>query len=105
MNKAYFRIQGKEFAILTDDDPAYVTELGGVIDRDIRELLSANDKASLVDSLVLCALKYLDEKTKNNASSDNMRKQVTDYLEEANKVRIELAQAKAEIARLQGAKK
>ena len=105
MNKAYFRIQGKEFAVLTDDDPAYVTELGGVLDRDIRELLSANEKASLVDSLVLCALKYLDEKTKNNASADNMRKQVSEYLEEANKCRVALEQTRDELKKLKSQSK
>ena len=105
MNKAYFRIQGKEYAIRGDDDPAYVTKLGAIIDADVSAIMKANDRASLTDALVLCALKYLDEVQKNGAVTDNMRRQVTEYLEEANRSRIALEEAKREIERLRGAAK
>lgn len=105
MNKAYFRIQGKEYAVRTEDDPAYVTSLGARLDGDVSAIMADNSRASLTDALVLCALKYLDDRQKNNASADNLRRQVTEYLEEANRARIALEEARKEIDRLKGAQR
>ena len=100
MNKAYFRIQGKEYAIRTDDDPAYVTALGARLDNDVSAVLADNERASLTDALVVCALKYLDEGRKDSEAADNMRRQVTEYLEESNKARVALEEARREVERL-----
>ena len=70
------------------------------IDAQVRQLMDGNDRVSLNDALVLCCLNYANAYKKSEESADNMRTQLTDYLEDATLARIELDETKRENERL-----
>ena len=61
-------------------------------------------KVSLVDGAVLGALNIADEYFKEVEASENLRRQLKEYLEEATKMKMELSEAKREIFKLQNKK-
>lgn len=99
-NRVNIEIFGSEYPITTPEDPAYVEKLGEEIDDAVRTLMTESGTASLPEALVLLTLNYLDLYKKSEKNADNLREQLTDYLDEASQARMELAEARAEIERL-----
>ena len=62
-------------------------------------------RISLVDGAVLTAVNIADEYFKEVEASENLRRQLKEYLEEATKLKMELSEAKREIFKLQNQKK
>ena len=58
-------------------------------------------RASLVDGAILAAVNITDEYFKEQQASENLRRQLKEYLEEATKAKMELSEAKREIFKLQ----
>ncbi|MBP0962977.1 MAG: cell division protein ZapA, partial [Oscillospiraceae bacterium] len=54
----------------------------------------------MTDALVLTCFNLLDQNNKAEASADHIRGQLTEYLQDAARARIELEDANREIARL-----
>lgn len=100
INRVRIEINGNRYVIATPEEEERVIELGKEIDAQVRQLLESSDRVGLNDALVLCALNYANAYRKSEESSDNMRSQLTDYLEDATLARIELDEAKREIERL-----
>ena len=63
-------------------------------------MLAQNKSLSVTDALILCLLNYMDNYHKAEENTDHMRSQLTGYLEDAAKYRIEADEAKREIERL-----
>ncbi len=97
VNKVRIEIAGSRYVIATPEGEERVLSLGREIDAQVRQLMDGNDRVSLNDALVLCCLNYANAYKKSEESADNMRTQLTDYLEEA---RIELDETKRENERL-----
>ena len=58
----------------------------------------------MVDGAVLAAVNIADEYFKEVEASENLRRQLKEYLEEATKTKLELSEAKREIFKLQNKK-
>lgn len=99
-NKVSILVYGTRYPISTREDPQYVLDLGHELDKAVKALMSSESSMSLVEALVLLSMNYLDSSNKANANSDHLREQVADYLEEASKARLELAEARAELETL-----
>lgn len=82
-NKVKLTIGGAEYAIVTEDDIAYVTELGAELNEALETTMKENPRISTTQAAVLVALQYADEFKKANISSDNLRSQIKDYLDDA----------------------
>ena len=100
INRVKVEINGAKYIIATPEKESSVHELAKDLDNQVKQLLQSSERISLNDALVLCALNYADAYKKSEDSSDHMRNQLTDYLEDASKARNELDEAKREIDRL-----
>lgn len=100
INKVKVEICGNSYSIATVEREDYLQSLAKELNTNLSQLLRDGPKLSLNDALVLCALNYIDSYKKSEAASDNMRAQLTDYLEDAARTRIDLEEAKREVERL-----
>ena len=96
-------IAGQEDTIVAAEEENYVRRVAGHVDNKVQEVLSSG-RASLVESVVLAALNIADEYYKEQEASENLRRQLKEYLEEGTKLKMELSEAKREIFKLQNHK-
>ena len=99
-NKVQVRIGGASYTIVTEDDPEYVENLAEMINNEIRSICNSNPSLSMTQAAVLVALDQADACKKASASSDNLRVQIKDYLEESARARMEVEVARREVERL-----
>ena len=103
-NKITVYIAGQTYTLVASEESGYMEKVAAHVDAKIQEVLDES-KVSLVDGAVLGALNIADEYFKEVAASENLRRQLKEYLEEATKLKMELSEAKREIFKLQNQKK
>lgn len=96
-NKVKVTICGKEYALQTDEVPSYVIGLAKKLDNQINTMLESADNISVTAASVLVALSALDDAHKANENLDNIRTQIKDYVDEANRARLDRDDAQKEI--------
>jgi cell division protein ZapA len=94
-------VAGQEFTLLSEEDEGYVLRVAAQVDTQVRELMDGG-RLSLSNAAVLTALNATDKTQKAVDSADHLRHQVREYLEETQKLKGELADARREISRLRG---
>lgn len=99
LNKLTIQIRGIKYPISTKEDPAYVVGLAHKLDEMVSELTAGG--ISLNEALVLAAISYLDAAEKAERTSDNLRSQISEYLDDAAKSRLEATDAKRELGKLE----
>lgn len=99
-NRVHLKIGGSAYTVLTDDAPEYVEELAEELDKEMRSIINENPSLSVTQAAVLTALDKADTCKKFTASSDNLRAQIKDYLEDSARARMEVDVARREIERL-----
>lgn len=99
-NRVQVKIGGASYTIVTEDDPEYVENLAEMINNEIRATCNENPTLSMTQAAVLVALDQADACKKASASSDNLRVQIKDYLEESARARMEVEVARREVERL-----
>lgn len=82
------------------DSEENVLRLASTLDADMRRIMEQSPSASITAAAIICALTYLDKLDKSNKGADNMRTQVKQYLEDANKARFEAEKVKMELEKL-----
>ena len=103
-NKITVSIAGQSYTLVAAEDAAYMEKVASHVDAKVQEVLDGG-KVSLIDGAVLGALNIADEYFKEVEASENLRRQLKEYLEEATKLKMELSEAKREIFKLQNQKK
>lgn len=99
-SKVTVNIAGMNFSLVSEDEPAYVEELASELSAKIEELVASNPSISVSQAAILVALDSEDELKKHNNSSDNLRSQIKDYLEDAARARMEAENYKRELEKL-----
>lgn len=99
-NKVQVKIGGASYTIVTEDEPEYVEGLADDLNSEIRSICNSNPALSMTQAAVLVALDQMDACRKSNASSDNLRAQIKDYLEDSARARMEVDVARREVERL-----
>lgn len=99
-NKVQVKIGGASYTIVTEDETEYVEGLAEEIDYDIKSICNSNPSLSITQAAVLVALDKSDACKKATASSDNLRAQIKDYLEDSARARMEVDVARREVERL-----
>ena len=104
MEKIEVRLQicGTSYYILTDEDKDYTEALGAELNDKMTRILRSRRNLSVTQAAVLAALESLDKQKKAEQSSENLRSQVKDYLEDAAKAKSERDFFKREFERLKG---
>lgn len=103
INRVRIDINGSKYLISTGESEEYVKSLALELDDQLRGLMQKNGNMSFNDALIICALGYVDSYKKSEQNADNLRTQITEYLEDAARARIEVDEAKREINRLEKA--
>ncbi len=70
------------------------------LNTEIKKIITENPALSQTQAAVLIALDQMDAAKKASASSDNLRAQIKDYLEDSARARMEADVARHEIERL-----
>lgn len=99
-NRIRICVNGAHYSISTAESEEYVQSLAQELDEQIRGVLDRNSNASFNDVIVLCAISYIDAYKRSEENADRMRSQISEYLEDAAKARIELDESKRENAGL-----
>ena len=102
-NKITVSIAGQSYTLVAAEDAAYMEKVASHVDAKVQEVLDGG-KVSLIDGAILGALNIADEYFKEVEASENLRRQLKEYLEEATKLKMELSEAKREIFKLQNKK-
>ncbi|MEG3006424.1 MAG: cell division protein ZapA [Oscillospiraceae bacterium] len=97
VNRVRIEIQGGKYVIATPENEEYVKGLSYELDRQVTAIMGQDTRLSLNECLVLCCMSYLDGYKKSEESADRMRGQLSEYLEDAAKARIELDETKREL--------
>lgn len=102
-NRVTVTIAGQEYTLVGTEDVSYTEKVAAHVDAKVQEVLDGT-RASLVDGAILAAVNITDEYFKEQQASENLRRQLKEYLEEATKAKMELSEAKREIFKLQNHK-
>ena len=100
INRIKLKIGGMPYTISTTEPEEYVLELAAEIDRSVEAVLERNPALSLNDALVLCIMDYADSRRKSEQNADHIREQLTGYLEDAARARMEADELRSEVIRL-----
>ena len=103
-NRVTVTIAGQEYTLVATEDQGYVEKVAQHVDAQMKQVLEGA-RVSLVDGAVLTAVNIANEYFKEVEASENLRRQLKEYLEEATKLKMELSEAKREIFKLQNQKK
>lgn len=100
VNKVKIAVCGSEYTIATNEEPSYVEQMGEYINDVVTTLMQQNPSLSITKALVLCCLSFQDDLNQANTNADNLRTQVTEYLDDASRYRSEADELRRENARL-----
>ncbi len=101
LNKVTIQIRGMRYPITSREEPAYVVGLAHKLDEAVGSLTQGSKAMSLNEALVLVAMSYLDAAEKAERTADNLRSQISEYLDDAAKSRLEASDAKRELGKLE----
>lgn len=102
-NKVTVSIAGQEYTMVAVEDESYVRKVAAHVDGQVREVLDQG-RLSIADGAVLAAMNIADQYFREQASTENLRRQVKEVLEESAKLKAELSECKREIFKLQNKK-
>lgn len=100
MNKVTVEINGTTLPITTSESEAYVKQLAKELEEQITIVTAKNSRVSYNEALLLISLNVMDNYKKSEQAADNLRAQLSEYLEDAARARIEADEAKRETERL-----
>ena len=102
-NRIVVTFGGRDYTMVAAENEEYVRRCAELVDRQIQEV-GEGGRLSQTDAAVLAAMNVADLYLKEQEASENLRRQVKENLEEANRLKLELSEAKREIFKL-GTKK
>lgn len=99
-NKITVTINGTDYTLMSEDSPAYMQKVAALVDEKMNDITSTS-RVSRMDAAVLVAANLADELLKQQAASENLRRQLKGYLDDASKAKAELGECKRELLKLQ----
>lgn len=112
LNKVKVNICGKEYTLQTEEEPSYIFSLARYVEKKINEITSSNTSVSQASAAVMVAFMAIDELNQTNRNLDNLRGELKEYVDEADRVTSERDNAvreleiiKTKISQLEGNKK
>lgn len=103
MNHVKVTIAEKDYTLLTEGDSAFTQKVAARVDEQISGLM-ASGKLSLGDAAILAALNATEEYFQEMETSENLRRQLKEYLDESTKLKLELSETKRELFKAKGQK-
>lgn len=98
-NRVKVDILGSTYYITTTEPEEYIHGLEDSLNEMLGQLLERHTSVSINNALIITCLNLLDSCRKGEEAADHLRGQLTDYLEDAARARIELDEVKRELDR------
>lgn len=99
-NKVTVSICGQDYTLVAEESPSYMQKVGSYVDTKMDEMLTGA-KVGRTDAAVLAAANIADELFKERESSEALRRQLKEYIDEAAAAKNEASELKREIFKLQ----
>ena len=90
-NRVTMTICGQDYTLVADESAAYMQKVGALVDAKMTELMEA----------VLAAINLADELFKQQEGSENLRRQLKTYLDEATAAKNEASDLKRQLFKAQ----
>ena len=102
-NRVTMNICGEEYTFVAEESASYMQKVGFYVNGKMEELL-AGAKVGRTDAAVLTAANIADELFKEREAGEGLRRQLKQYLDEANRAKNEVSELKRELFKLQSRK-
>ena len=102
-NRVTMNICGEEYTFVAEESASYMQKVGSYVNSKMEELL-AGAKVGRTDAAVLTAANIADELFKEREAGEGLRRQLKQYLDEANRAKNEVSELKRELFKLQSRK-
>ena len=99
-NRITVSICGDDYTLMAEESPSYMQKVAAMVDAEMGEIM-ASGRVGRLDAAVLAAANLADQLLKQQASTENLRSQLKDYLDDANKAKAELSECRRELVKLQ----
>ncbi|MCI9165574.1 MAG: cell division protein ZapA [Oscillospiraceae bacterium] len=99
-NRITVSICGDDYTLMAEESPSYMQKVAAMVDAEMGEIM-ASGRVGRLDAAVLAAANLADQLLKQQASTENLRSQLKDYLDDANKAKAELSECRRELFKLQ----
>lgn len=97
--KIVVTIGGNDYRLVSAENEEYTQKVAEHVDAKIRELLALGN-VSVIDAAILTSVNLADEYFKALETSESLRAQVKNYLEESGKMKMEIAELRRTVERL-----
>ena len=98
--KVILHVAGTQLAVISTLEESRLQDLATQLNKQITTVMTAKPNASLLEAVMLTAISALDGMDRESESGENLRSQVREYANEANRSVIALSEANREISRL-----
>ena len=102
-NRVTMTICGQDYTLVADESAAYMQKVGALVDQKMTELMDSA-RVSRYDAAVLAAINLADELYKQQDGSENLRRQLKTYLDEASRAKNEAAELRRKLQSQQNRK-
>ena len=99
-NRVTMNICGEEYTLVAEESAAYMQKVGSLVDAKMTEVMTGT-RVGRTDAAVLAALNIADELYKTQEASENLRRQVKAYLDEAAQAKSEVSELKRQLFKAQ----
>ena len=99
-NRVTMSICGEDYTLVAEENAAYMEKIGSMVDKKMQDLM-AEACVSRNDAAVLAAVNLADELCKAQEGTENLRRQLKSYLDEANAAKNEISDLKRQLFKYQ----
>lgn len=99
-NKIRVEICGSRYVVSSNESPEYVKRLVNTIENKVKTIMDSGPSVTLNDAYFLALLSYADLYEKSELNADHIRSQLTEYLEDSTKAKLEVDEYRRENEKL-----
>ena len=100
VNRLKATICGTAYTLISEESLSYMRDLVASVDNDMTAILENDRRMDTLTAAVLTAVQFADKAIKEEKAADELRVQCKQLVDAGEKLQDELAEAKAEVARL-----
>ena len=99
-NRVTMNICGEDYTLVAEEPATYMEKIGSMVDEKMRGLMD-EARVSRNDAAVLAAVNLADELCKAQEGTENLRRQLKSYLDEASAAKNEVSELKRQLFKYQ----
>ena len=93
-NKVRVEICGSRYVVSSNEPVEYVKRLANAIESKVKHFMDSSPNVTLNDAYFLALLNYADLYEKSEQNADHIRSQLTEYLEDSTRAKLEIDEYK-----------